>query len=58
MANHKLMGQLTASDATPDEIEELYVDLQYVFSNPFDDKIADAMERGCTYIEVQDQAVQ
>jgi len=49
--DHKLMGQLTASDATHEEIEELYYDLKFIFDNPFDVKITAAMERGCIYID-------
>jgi len=49
--DHKLMGQLNASDATPDEIEELYQDLRFIFDNPFDSLISEAMERGCVYID-------
>jgi hypothetical protein len=52
--DHKLMGHLTASDATPDEIKELFNDLKYIYDNPFDTYINEAMERGCVYIEQQD----
>lgn len=52
------MGQLTNSDATPEEIEELFHDLKYIYDNPFDTLITAAMERGSVYIESQDQLLQ
>ena len=48
---HKLFDQLTAANVTDEEIEELYMDLQFVFENPFDDEINLAMARNCVYIE-------
>lgn len=50
--DHRLINQLTASDATEDEIKELYEDLRYIFENPFDCSINEAIsQRGCAYIE-------
>ena len=49
---HKLSDQLTAAQVSDDEIEELFADLQFVFENPFDDKINEAIsQRQCSYIE-------
>ena len=49
--NHKLFDQLTQANATDEEIEELYRDLQFVFDNPFDTEITLALNRNCAYIE-------
>ena len=55
--NHKLINQLTASNASEDEIVELYVDLQFIYDNPFDEAIEDAITvRRCAYVEI-DQMV-
>lgn len=52
MNEHRLINQLTASNATEDEIAELYEDLAYIFKNPFDDAINEAIvARGANYIE-------
>lgn len=49
---HKLFDQLTAANVTNEEIEELYRDLQFVFENPFDEAINEAISvRKCAYIE-------
>ena len=49
---HKLFDQLTAAEASDDEIEELYMDLRFVFDNPFDAAINEAIhQRGAAYIE-------
>lgn len=49
---HKLFDQLTAANASDEEIEELYLDLRFVFENPFDAAIEEAMhQRGAAYIE-------
>jgi len=54
--NHKLFNQLTAANVSEDEISELYEDLKYVFDNPFDILIDDAVtKRGCAYIEQPQQ---
>ena len=51
--NHKLINQLTASNASEDEIVELFVDLQFIYDNPFDEAIEDAITvRRCAYIEI------
>jgi len=51
--NHKLMNQLTAANASDDEIMELYVDLQFIYDNPFDEAIEEAITvRRCAYIEI------
>ena len=53
---HKLMGQLMAANVSEEEIAELYEDLSYVFANPFDNSINDAITlRGATYVEIADQ---
>jgi hypothetical protein len=52
MSNHKLMGQLMAANVSEEEIQELYEDLCYIFDNPFDGDINDAIQnRQCTYVE-------
>ena len=48
---HKLFDQLAATNATDEEIEELYQDLCFVFENPFDDEINLALSRKCVYVE-------
>ena len=49
---HKLFDQLTEANVSDEEIEELYADLRFVFDNPFDDIINEAIhQRGATYIE-------
>ncbi len=51
--NHKLINQLTASNASEDEIVELFVDLQFIYDNPFDEAIEDAITvRRCAYVEI------
>jgi len=51
-ARHKLFDQLTEADVSDDEIEELYHDLQFVFENPFDALIEEAVHRrGAVYVE-------
>jgi hypothetical protein len=53
---HKLMGQLMAAEVSEDEIAELFEDLRYIFDNPFDTLINEAVTlRGCTYIETSEQ---
>jgi hypothetical protein len=53
---HKLMGQLMAANCSEEDIAELYEDLGYIFANPFDNKISEAVEfRGATYVEIADQ---
>jgi hypothetical protein len=45
-----------AKEVTESEIEELYSDLKFVFDNPFDALIEEAVvQRKCTYIELTDQ---
>jgi len=49
---HKLFEQLTASNVTDEEIEDLYNDLKFVFDSPFDNAIDEAIKvRKCAYIE-------
>jgi len=49
---HKLFHQLTEANVSDEEIEELYVDLRFVFENPFDEAINEAIhQRGAAYIE-------
>jgi hypothetical protein len=49
---HKLFNQLVAADATDEEMAELYEDLRYVFGDPFDELIEEAVsKRGCVYVE-------
>jgi len=51
---HRLFDQLSAANASDDEIEELYNDLKFVFDNPFDDAINDAIKtRQCSYVDQQ-----
>ena len=50
--NHKLFNQLTDANVDDDEIEELYQDLRFIFDDPFDVVINDAIkQRGVVYIE-------
>jgi hypothetical protein len=45
-----------AADVSEVEIAELFEDLKYVFDNPFDPLINEAVTlRGCTYIETSEQ---
>jgi hypothetical protein len=49
---HKLFNQLTAANVSDDEIAELFEDLQFIFQNPFDTLIEEAITlRGATYVE-------
>lgn len=52
---HRLLNQLTASNCTDEEIKELYEDLQFIYDNPFDKTVNDAIARGCAYVEVLQQ---
>jgi len=52
---HRLLNQLTASNCTDEEIKELYEDLQFIYDNPFDKIVNDAIRRGCAYVEVLQQ---
>ena len=55
--NHKLINQLTAANASEEEILELFVDLQFIYDNPFDEAIENAVTvRRCAYVEI-DQMV-
>ena len=50
---HKLMGQLMSANVSEVEIAELFEDLKYIFDNPFDCAINEAITlRGSTYVEV------
>ncbi len=50
----RLFNQLSESDVSSDDIEELFVDLQFMFVNPFDVEINKAiLERNCAYIDFQ-----
>ena len=49
---HRLFDQLNSANATDDEIEELYNDLKFVFDNPFDAAIHEAINvRQCSYVD-------
>lgn len=51
--NHKLFNQLTDANVDDDEIEELYQDLRFIFDDPFDVVISEAIkQRGVVYIEL------
>lgn len=53
MSSHKLINQLSAADVPEDEIMELYQDLQFIYDNPFDDAIEEAVTmRRCAYVEI------
>ena len=56
-SEHRLFNMLScAKEVTESEIEELYSDLKFVFDNPFDALIEEAVvQRKCTYIELTDQ---
>ncbi len=58
-SKHRLFNLLmSTSDITESEIEELFSDLKFVFENPFDTLIKEAVtSRKCTYIEVAEQTV-
>jgi hypothetical protein len=49
------MTQLMEANVSEEEIAELYEDLHYIFENPFDKKICEAMERNCSYFEIGNQ---
>jgi hypothetical protein len=54
--SHKLFNMLMATNPDEDEVEELYKDLGYIFTNPFDSAIEEAVTtRQAVYIEIQDQ---
>ena len=51
--SHKLINQLAAANADEAEIMELYQDLQFIYDNPFDTAIEEAVNvRRCAYVEV------
>jgi len=51
--NHKLINQLTAANVPEEEIMELFVDLQFIYDNPFDEAIEEAITvRRCAYVEI------
>jgi len=53
---HKLFNQLASANVSDDEIAELYQDLKFVFENPFDQLIKEAITlRGATYVEQSQQ---
>ena len=54
---HRLMQMLmSAPNIQEEEIEELFNDLKYVFENPLDALIQQAItERHCTFVENIDQ---
>ncbi len=56
-SRHRLFNLLmSAPDVTESEIEELFSDLKFVFDDPFDKLIKEAVNsRKCTYIEVAEQ---
>jgi hypothetical protein len=53
---HRLFKMLScATEVTESEVEELYNDLKFVFENPFDSLIEEAVhQRNCAYIELAD----
>jgi hypothetical protein len=52
LMNHKLINQLTSANVADEDIEELFLDLKFVYENPFDAAIEDAVaKRGCAYVE-------
>ncbi len=56
-SKHRLFNLLMSTpDVTESEIEELFRDLKFVFENPFDTLIKEAVSsRKCTYIEFAEQ---
>lgn len=53
---HKLFQQLMAASPAEEDVEELFADLQYIFDNPFDTAIEEAVtQRKCSYIDQPDQ---
>ena len=54
---HRLFNLLMSTlDVTESEIEELFSDLKFVFENPFDSLVEEAVTiRKCTYIEFAEQ---
>ena len=56
--DHKLFTQIAASDASEDELAELYEDLKFILDNPFAELIDEAViKRGCVYVELLEQSV-
>lgn len=55
----RLFDQLIDMGATDEEVEELYKELQFVFENPFDGAINEAIAlRQCAYIEPMEKTLQ
>jgi len=56
-SRHRLFNLLMSTpDVSESEIEELFSDLKFVFENPFDALIKEAVaSRKCTYIEFAEQ---
>jgi hypothetical protein len=53
---HRLFNMLMDSNPAEEDVEELFADLQYVFSNPFDPAIEEAVtNRQAMYIDNPDQ---
>jgi hypothetical protein len=58
LMNHKLINQLSAANAAEEDIEELFQDLKFVYENPFDAAIEEAVNaRGCVYVEISQSVV-
>lgn len=56
--NHKLINQLSAANAAEEDIEELFQDLKFVYENPFDAAIEEAVnKRGCAYVEISQSVI-
>ena len=55
--SHKLINQLSAApNVTEEEILELYQDLQFIYDNPFDAAVEEAVTvRKCAYVEISQQ---
>lgn len=58
LMNHKLINQLSAANVAEEDIEELFQDLKFVYENPFDAAIKEAVDtRGCAYVEISQSVV-
>lgn len=58
MMNHKLINQLSSANAAEEEIEELFQDLKFIYENPFDQAIEEAVnKRGCAYVEISQPVI-
>lgn len=51
--SHKLINQIADANVDEAEIEELYQDLLFIYDNPFDDAVTEAVNvRKCAYVEI------